>query len=409
MQNIKKRVVIAGGGYGGLKALGALEHRDDLEIILIDKNPYHYLQTDVYDFIANKTNITDVAISLVTLSSYYCGKVQFVQAKIVGFDFKANKLSLTDGVLIEYDYIIVALGSRTFFPHQIEGLHDYAHGIKSLKWAFLFKQRFEQAMHKKVEEEGSCSIDPDFNIVVGGAGLSGVEIAAAISEYSQTFFKHSGYACGGVNVYLVEGAPTILSGLDQYLIKTTEKKLRALGVKIYTGVRIQKVNEHSVELSDGRNIQMNFMVWTGGIKASPVLDGIDAPKNARNHLIVDSYFRIGEHQNAFAVGDCTEVKTADGKIIPPTAQLAEVSGILVSKNILLMIDGKEPKHTTSEIDFKGVLVAVGGTDCVAFLMNKFRFSGIFAYMVKKMICVGYREPLVTKCKIGVKNCEIKEV
>ncbi len=407
MQNIKKRVVIAGGGYGGLKALDALQHRKDLEIILIDKNPYHYLQTDVYDFIANKTNITDVAISLVTLSSYYCGKVQFVQSKVTGFDFKTNKVFLENDVTIEYDYVIVALGSRTFFPHQIEGLHDYAHGIKSLKWAFLFKQRFEQAMLKKVEEEGSCSIDPDFNIVVGGAGLSGVEIAAAISEYSQTFFKHSGYACGGINVYLVEGAPTILTGLDPYLIKTTEKKLKALGVKIYTNVRIQKVNQHSVELSDGRNIQMNFMVWTGGIKAAPVLESVDAPKNARNNLTVDDFFRIGEHKNAFAVGDCTEIKTKEGRMVPPTAQLAEISGTLVGKNISLMIDGKEPKHTAEEIDFKGVLVAVGGTDGVAFLMNRFRFSGYIAFLVKKMVCVGYREPLISKCKIGVKNCELK--
>jgi hypothetical protein len=72
-----------------------------------------------------------------------------------------------------------------------------------------------------------------------------------------------------------------------------------------------------------------------------------------------------------------------------------------------MIDGKEAKHTTNEIDFKGVLVAVGGTDCVAFLMNKFRFSGLPAFLVKKMVCVGYKEPLVAKCKIGAKKCDIK--
>jgi NADH dehydrogenase len=408
MQSVnKKRVVIAGSGYGGLKALGELAHRNDLEIILVDKNPYHYLQTDVYDFIANKTNVTDVAISLVTLTSYYCGKVEFVQGKIVHFDLANNKIVMENGDNIEYDYIVISVGSRTFFPPQIEGLHEYSHGIKSLRWAFLFKQKFEQAMHKKVEEEGHCSVSPDFNMVIGGAGLSGVEIAAAMSEYSQSFFKHSGYVCGGINVYLIEGAPSIMYGLDPYLIKTTEKKLKALGVKIITGAKIQKVNEHSVELSDGRIVQMNFMVWTGGIKASPVLESIDAPKNARHHLLVDEHFRVGEYKNAFAIGDCTETKNSNGKIIPPTAQLAEVGGVLVGKNISLMIDGKEAKHTTNEIDFKGVLVAVGGTDCVAFLMNKFRFSGLPAFLVKKMVCVGYKEPLVAKCKIGAKKCDIK--
>jgi len=407
MQNIKKRIVIAGGGYGGLKALGELAHRNDVEIILIDRHPYHYLQTDVYDFIANKTNITDVAVSLVTLTGYYCGKVEFVQAKIENFDFTANTVLLDDGNKIEYDYLVIALGSRTFFPHQIEGLYEHTHGIKSLKWAFLFKQRFEQAMHKKVEEEGSCAIDPDFNIIIGGAGLSGVEIAAAMSEYSQSFFKHSGYACGGVNVYLVEGAPSIMNGLDPYLIKTTEKKLKALGVKIITGTRIQKVNENSVELSDGKTIKMNFMVWTGGIKASPVLECVEAPKNARNHLLVDKYFRVNGYENVFAVGDCAEIKDSNDKILPPTAQLAEISGTLAGKNISAMIDHKIPKHTTDEIDFKGVLVAVGGTDAVAYLMKKFRFSGILAFLVKKLVCVGYKEPLIAKCRIGMKKCAAK--
>lgn len=406
MQNLKKKVVIVGGGYGGLKALVEFENRNDVEIILIDRHPYHYLQTDVYDFIANKSNITDVAISLVTLTSYHCGKVQFVQSKVTDFDFSSQSVKLENGESISYDYLVIAVGSRTFFPSQIEGLKENSHGVKSLKWAFLFKQRFEQAMHKKVEEEGSCSIDPDFNIVIGGAGLSGVEIAAAMSEYSQSFFRHSGYSCGGINVYLVEGSPTIMHGMDSYLIKTTEKKLKNLGVKILTGVRIQKVNENSVELSDGKKIGMNFMVWTGGIKASPVLESVNVEKNSRNHLLVDDHFRVSGFSNVFAIGDCTEIKDKNGKIIPPTAQLAEISGTLTGKNICSLLDGKEPKHKVDEINFQGVLVAVGGKDCVAYLLNKFRFSGLPAFLVKKLVCLGYKEPLVAKCRVGMKHCNL---
>jgi NADH:ubiquinone reductase (H+-translocating) len=404
----KKKVAIVGGGYGGLKALAELAHRNDVEIILIDMHPYHYLQTDIYDFIANKTNITDVTISLVTLSQYYCGKVIFMQQKVCGFDFANNTIHTESGTNISYDYLILAVGSRTFFPHQIEGLAEHAHGVKSLKNAFRFKQEFEKEIHKKVEEEGLCSVDdPDFNIIVGGGGLSGVEIAAAMSEYSQSFFKHSGYACGGVSVYLIEGAPHIMNGLDPYLVKKTEGKLTELGVKIITNAKVQKVTENSVELSDGRKIGMNFMIWTGGVKASPVLELVELEKNSRNHVVVDEFLRPKGLMNVFAIGDCAQITSQEGEVFPQIAQVAEISGVLAAKNIILLMDGHQPKHTTAEIKPKGILVALGGTYCAAYLLDKLRFSGYLAYLVKHAVSVAYKEPLVVKCRSGLKKCDVK--
>jgi len=404
----KKKVAIVGGGYGGLKVLTTLASHDNIEITLIDMHPYHYLQTDVYDFIANKTSITDVTVSLVTLSQYYCGKVTFVQQKVSGFDFANNMIQTDSGQTIPYDYLVLAVGSRTFFPHQIEGLAEYAHGVKSLKNAFRFKQEFEKEIHKKVEEEGVCSItDPDFNIIIGGGGLSGVEIAAAVSEYSQSFFKHSGYACGGVSVYLIEGAPHIMNGLDQYLVKKTEDKLKELGVKIIVNARVQRVTQNCVELSDGRKIGMDFMIWTGGIKAAPLLETVELEKNGRNHVMVDEFLRAKGLTNVFAIGDCAQISSTDGSIFPQTAQVAEISGVLAAKNIIALIDGHQPKHTTAEIKPKGILVALGGTDCAAYLLDKLKFSGYLAYLVKHAVSVAYKEPLVSKCRIGLKKCDLK--
>jgi NADH dehydrogenase len=121
---MKKKVIIIGGGYGGVRAAKALAKHKELEILLLDSKPYHYLQTDVYDFIANKTTITDISVSLVTL--FYDGSVNFLQRKVSKIIPSENKILTSIGEELSYDYLITANGSRTFFPSFIEGLIFYS-------------------------------------------------------------------------------------------------------------------------------------------------------------------------------------------------------------------------------------------------------------------------------------------
>jgi NADH:ubiquinone reductase (H+-translocating) len=392
MSDAKKKVIIVGGGYGGIRAARALAKQTTLEVTLIDAKPYHYMQTDVYDFIANKSTITDISVSLVTL--FFDTGVNFLQRKVTRIVSSVNKLITDTGEELFYDYLIVANGSRTYFPGFIEGLAEHAHGVKSVKRAFEFKIKFEQAICKKVESEGICGLNPDFNIVIGGGGLSGVEIAAAMSEYSERFFAMGGFACGGISIYLIEASPEILNGVDSVLVKKSRKRLESLGVNIITGDRILKVDAHSVYLGSSKVVPMNFMIWTGGIEVRRI-DGDGFVYNQRSQIKIDEYSRAIGFENIFAIGDCAEVINTKGKVLAPTAMVAEFGADVAAYNIIAMSSGKELKKI--EFDLPGMLIALGGY-CTVGILYGVRIGGILGYIAKRAVSYIYKLPLITRCK-----------
>lgn len=394
-----KKVLIIGGGYGGIRAAHNLLKHCDFEITVVDTRPYHYLQTDVYDFIANKSTITDISVSLVTL--FYDTKINFLQRKIAKILPAENKVITTLDEDILFDYLVVAIGSRTYFPSFIEGLSQHSHGVKSIKRAFEFKQKFEEAIYKKVESEGVCELNPDFNVVIGGGGLSGVEVAAAMAEYSDRFFAMGGYACGGISVHLIEASNTILPGVDHYLMRKSKKRLEELGVNMIVGDKILKVDEHSVHLGSGKTVPMNFMIWTGGVEVRK-LEGDGFTYNPRGQLKIDEYSRVQGFANIFAIGDCAEVVNTKGKVLAPTAMVAEFGADVAAYNIAATEHKKNLKKI--EFDLPGMLVALGGFYTVGVIYG-IRISGIVGYLAKKAVSHIYKWPLTHKCKKAlVKSC-----
>jgi NADH dehydrogenase len=396
---MQKKVLIVGGGYGGIRAAHALSKYNEFEITLMDTRPYHYLQTDVYDFIANKSTVTDISVSLVTL--FFGGKVNFLQRKITKIVPNENKLITNFNEELTFDYLVLAIGSRTYFPSFIEGLSEYSHGVKSIKRAFEFKQKFEEAIYKKVESEGVCELNPDFNVVIGGGGLSGVEVAAAMAEYSQRFFAMGGYACGGIAVHLIEASDSILPGVDPYLVRKSRQRLKELGVNMIVGDKILKVDEHSVHLGSGKSVPMNFMIWTGGVEVRRI-EGDGFIYNPRGQLKIDEFSRVEGFANIFAIGDCAQVVNTKGKTLAPTAMVAEFGADIAAYNIA----ATEQKKTLKKIEFDlpGMLVALGGF-YTAGVIYGIQLSGIFGFLAKKAVSHIYKWPLTRKCKKSlVKSC-----
>lgn len=397
-----KKVIIIGAGYGGIRAAHALAKHRELDVTIVDSRPYHYLQTDVYDYIANKTTITDISVSLVTLFFEKESNVSFLQRKIVKIIPNEKKIITNFDEELFYDYLVMAIGSRTYFPSFIEGLSTHAHGVKSLKRAFEFKQKFEQAIHKQVESEGVCELNPNFNIVIGGAGLSGVEIAAAMAEYADRFFALGGYACGGVAVHLIEASDSILPGIDPYLVRKSKKRLKELGVNIVTGDKILKVEENKVHLGSGKVVNMNFMIWTGGVEVRKIeAEGFNY--NPRGQVKIDEYSRVEGFSDIFAIGDCAQVVNVKGKTLAPTAMVAEFGADVAAHNIAATNNGGELKKI--EFDLPGMLVALGGYFTVGVVYGV-RLSGLVGFFAKKAVSHMYKWPLTSKCKKALfKSCK----
>ena len=397
---VTKRVVIIGGGYAGIRALEKLVGCEEIEITLLDQNSYHYLQTDVYDFIANRTNLSNIAVDLYTLCASFGPKVSFYQEEVLRIDCGQKNVT-TNHCRHHYDYLIIAAGSRTLMPESIKGLEKHFHGVKSLPNAMRFKQRFEACMMKRLATEGQCSLDSRFDIIVGGGGLSGVEIAAEMVAYSQEFFKDIGYLCGGVNVTLVNSSDTLLKGNNEFFQESAKKRLESLGIRIIWDQRILEAAEDKIVLSSGESIAMDFLIWTGGITPPWVIRDFEVEKNKKGQLSVDEYYRLKKNPEVFAIGDCADLRDPlSGKALPPTAQSAELSAEYVAGNLRRMLKGKALKR--QRIELKGMFAALGGRFGCGEILGLVRFRGVLAYGFKKLVEKGYYWPLKRRCKKGYK-------
>ena len=391
-----EKVVIIGGGYSGIYALQELVKNKNIKITLIDKHTFHNLQPEVYDLIANKSNIADVTIDLTTLCmGLNHDYLEYKNLKVRQIDHEKKKIYTEEQEIVEFDYLIMAAGTRTFFPPQIPGLNN-AHDIKKLHWAMFFKQSFENQLFKKISDEAKkCD---DTHIVVVGAGLSGVEIAAEMAYNSKMFFKRGNFSCDNLKISLVSSSDTILPGLSAKLVSMSHQRLKYLGINVITNTKLLKCNEDHLELSNGIKIYHSFIIFTGGIEASTITSQLDVEKNARGQIIVNEYLQSDKYENIFAIGDMAQIKNKKGEIMPPNVTIARISGTTAGKNVLSMIAGKSMIKSNPKLD--GILIALGGKYAAGDIFGILTVKGRIAYEIKKYVFSSYRKPLLKLIKIG---------
>ncbi len=393
------KVVIIGGGYAGIYALRELIKNKNIKITLIDKNTFHNLQPEVYDLIANKSNIADVTIDLTTLCMGYDHPyLEYKNLNVKKIDQEKKKIFTEEQEIVEFDYLIMAAGTRTFFPPSISGLNN-AHDIKKLNWAMFFKQSYENQLFKKIQDEAKkCD---DTHIVVVGAGLSGVEIAAEMAYNSKMFFSRGNFSCDNLKVSLISSSDTILPGLTQELISISHKRLKSLGINVITNTKLQKCEADYAYLSNGTKIQHSFLIFTGGVEASKVTEELDVKKNGRGQVIVNEYMQTNKYENIFAIGDSAEIRNSKDEIMPPNVTIARISGTNAGKNILNMIKKKKLEKCSPKLD--GILIALGGKYAAGNIMGLFHVRGRLAYEIKHYVFTSYRKPLLKTIKAGYKK------
>lgn len=394
---MNKNVVIIGGGYGGLRAIEHLAKYKDLEITLIDKNPYHYLQTEAYGYIAGRFDMHDVVIDLQDWCSGFGNSVHFICDKALDVDFEAKYVK-TSNESIAYDYLIIATGAKTNFFSFISGLREHSYGVKSLHRAHNFRVEFEDLIYKKLQDQDN---NEDINLAIGGAGLSGVEVAAEMANIIHTYSKTVGQRAKNIKIYLIDASKTILPGMSQFLVKNTEKRLESLGVHILTDTFIDKLDDSYIYFKNSEKLHYHFMIFTGGIKASDLNEKIDVQKNRISQFIPNKELNIGGMQSVFAIGDCVEIRDANGEILPPTAQTAERSAEYVAEVIRNRVDNKEVKPFNASV--LGVFIALGGRWAAGELFGVIRVKGYLAYLLKKAITYMYYLGLHLRINTGYKN------
>jgi len=395
---VDHHVVILGGSYAGIAAMQRLSKNPKLNITLIDQHPYHYLQTEGYELISSNTSFEETIVSLPALCANY-DNVTFNHRRVNSIDIK-RKVILLEGGEESYDTLVIALGSVTKRFECDANVYNYSSGAKSLRGALRLNQFFQDELYKRLESDKKAK--ENFNIIVGGAGLSGVEIAAGMQHFFNHYYRSNALSCATLHIHLIASRETILYGMHKSIINTSTKRLKKLRVKVHTNNRIASIQEHETTLTDGTKIPFDFMIFAGGTTTAPCLENVSLIQTPKGQFVVDTYLHAKDHNDIYIVGDTAALSDKNSNPLPPTAQTAIQSGEVSATNIVRTLNHKKLKKAT--IHVKGIAIALGGTYAVVDL-GYIRLSGYLAYLVKKLIERFYKWPLWWKAYRGFKNID----
>ncbi|WP_058365841.1 NAD(P)/FAD-dependent oxidoreductase [Haloparvum sedimenti] len=341
------QVVVVGSGYAGAGTVKAFEDeiRDgEAELTWISEHEYHLVLHEVHRVIRDPAVESKVTVPVSEIKS---PSTDFVKDRVTGVDTDERVVELEDGDGVDYDYLLLAVGSTTAF-FGIDGLRENAHQLKSLQDA--------HDIHEDVREAATEATQSDpAQVLVGGAGLSGIQTAGEIAEYRD---KHR----APIDIKLIEGLDEIFPGNDPEIQGALRKRLLEKDVEILTGDFISKADEESVYLGGGEDedaeeLPYDVLIWTGGITGQEELENVDVEKDDRsNRIVAESDFTTSD-DNVFAIGDTALVDQGDDDVAPPTAQAAWQAAEVAGENLARAVRGA-PLQTWRHED-KGTVISVG--------------------------------------------------
>ncbi len=358
----KKRIVIAGAGFAGLKLARELIGKG-FQIILIDKNNFHQFQPLLYQVAT--AGLEPSAISFPIRKVLQNEQdVHFRIAEIKMVDSASNEIE-TDIGRLKYDYLVMAMGACTNFFGQQE-IAENALSMKSASDAIMIRntilEHFEQALLKSKPEE----IEQYLNIVLVGGGPTGVELAGALAEMRKYIFPkdYPELDLSKMRIVLYEASPGILAALSPKASENALRYLRKLNVEVHLNTRVEHYDGSCIRLSDGSTVRSKTVIWSAGVKANTVKGFTSEHFGRGGRLIVDRQNRVKGHQNIFAIGDISLMQTPkypNGH--PQVAQTAIQQAKLLAVNLINTEAGK-PVHDFEYRD-KGSLATIGRNLAVA--------------------------------------------
>ena len=364
-----ENVVVLGSGYAGAGAIQSLEAElgREADITWISDVDYHLVLHEAHRCISDPSVKEQITVPVEDIKS---PATRFIHGEVVGVDCADRTVSLADGSTVSYDYLLVGIGSRTAF-FGIEGLREHALTLKSLDDVLDVHEAVRDAARE-------ASRDDPARVVVGGAGLSGIQTAGEVAEFRDE-------RRAPLEIHLVEGLDEIFPGNDPELQGALRKRLEARDVNIMTGEFVGEVDADRVYVGDDRELEYDVLVWTGGITGRDCVTGMDVRKDERNHrLNAEATFRTSD-ERVFAIGDCALIDQPGDQPAPPTAQAAWDAAEHAGKNIVRAIRGQPLERWTHKD--KGTVISVG-EDAVAhdvLMIPISTFGGPIAHLLKKGI------------------------
>jgi NADH:ubiquinone reductase (H+-translocating) len=385
------RVVIIGGGFGGLAAARALA-RAPVQVTLLDRHNHHLFQPLLYQVATAGLSPAEIASPIRRILSAQ-QNVTVLLAEATAVDPEAKLIHLADGDL-SYDQLILATGAtHSYFGRDDWSLH--APGLKTLDDALEIRYRVLLAFEKAEREENADRRRQWLTLVVVGGGPTGVEMAGALAEIARHTlpgdFRHIDPT--SARVVLVEAGPRVLAAYPSDLSESARRQLEALGVQVWTGAAVTAVDAEGVQMG-GDRLAARTVVWAAGVEASPLARSLGVPLDRAGRVRVERDLSVPGRPDIFVIGDLAAVES-DGHAVPGVAPAAIQMGRHASANVLRRLRG-EPAAAFRYRD-KGSLATVGRSRAVA-VIGRLKLSGFFAWaawlFVHIVFLIGFRNRFV---------------
>ncbi len=381
------RILVVGAGYGGLTAalrLGRrLGGRREWRVTLVDKHHYHLFETRLHEAAAHGVEVT-VPISRVLRNL----RVDFRLGEVVGLEPRAKLVRLRDDTTIDYAYCVLAVGSKTNF-YDIPGLERYAFQLKELEDSRRIREHVERLFARARSEPNPQRRREMLTFVIGGGGLTGIELAGELVERCQKLAREHGLTPRDFDVIVCEAGPDILPTLEPRLRAKATEILGEKGVRTLPGTRILEMTEGRIRIEPGGELHAHTLVWTGGIKVGDLVKDTGIETGVQGRIVVNEFLQVKDHPEIFAIGDAALAMSPEtGRAVPAAAQFALQQGRLAADNLVAVIEGRPMRPYRPRV--LGEMVSLGRHMAVGWVASvgwpaRCRFVGFIASLLKRAI------------------------
>ena len=393
----KPRVIVIGGGFGGVEVIKALRN-EKVQVVLIDKYNHHTFQPLLYQVATSGLETNSIVFPFRKLfgkqNDFY-----FRLAEVKKVIPEENCIETSIGS-VRYDYLVIATGGVTNF-YGMKEVEEHSSVMKNIVDATKLRNRIIRNLEYALLTEDNETMNSLMDFVIVGGGPTGVELAGALSELKRNVFPkdYPELDMRQMDIYLVQAGARLLDGMSEEASAKALKFLTDMGVKVLLNTAVKGYDGSEVALSTGEKIQSRSLIWAAGIKGNPIAGLPPEAIGRGNRILTDAFSRVKGYQNIFAIGDVAlmegDVKYPQGhpQMAPPSQQ----QGKLVAKNIVNQLAKKELKPF-SYFD-KGSMATVGRNKAVVDFKGGIKFQGIFAWyvwmLVHLMSIIGFKNKLLT--------------
>ena len=378
-----KKIVIIGAGFGGLTAAKVLA-KFDFDITIIDKTNHHVFQPLLYQVATTALSPADIATPIRSVFSKN-KNVKVLLGEVKEIKREERKV-LFNGSEIEFDYLIVATGSRHSYFVNNEW-ERYAPGLKTMNDALKIREKILLSLEAAEKESNRVKRQKYLNFVIIGGGPTGVELAGAISEIvnKSVLPDFRNITASMTKVYLIEALPKILTSYPDKLSARALEDLKKLEVEVILNEKVMEINDHGVKVGN-RFIESSNILWAAGNQASSLIKSLNTEIDRAGRAIVEDDLSIKEDDKIFVIGDAAAIKNKKGEYLPAIAPVAMQEGRYVARIIAKNLTGDSRK--AFKYNDKGTMATIGKAKAVG-VVKGIKLSGLIAWLAWSFVHIAY--------------------